>query len=104
MKKSSSSYLFMLILEGESYMASSNVYKAEYPSAHHYAGQHYSTLPEALYSLSCLSNLYEIGNVLGAEIDTRELREHILTHLSRAIRAQGACLLLYHTAQQRLIP
>src|SRR2546421_429759 len=85
-------------------MASSNAYKADSPSAHHYPGQHYSTLPEALYSLSCLSDLYEIGNVLGAEIDLRELREHILTHLSRAIRAQGACLLLYHKVQQRFIP
>ena len=85
-------------------MASSNAYRAESLSAHHYSGQRYSSLPEALYSLSCLSDLYEIGNVLGAEIDSRELREHILTHLSRAIRAQGACLLLYHTAQQRFIP
>jgi len=85
-------------------MASSNAYKAESLSAHHHSAQRYSTLPEALYSLSCLSDLYEIGNILGTEIDSRELREHILTHLSRAICAQGACLLLYHTAQQRFIP
>lgn len=81
-------------------MASSNAYRADYPSAH----QSYSTLPEALYSLSCLSDLYEIGNVLGTEIDARELREHILTHLSHAVRAQGSCLLLYHKGQQRFIP
>ncbi len=82
-------------------MASSNIYRTDYPSAHH---SYYSTLPEVLYSLSCLADLYEVGNVLGAEIDSRELREHILTHLSRAICAQGACLLLYHQIQQRFIP
>jgi signal transduction histidine kinase len=79
-------------------MASSNIYRADTPSAHHY-----STLPEALYSLSCLADLYEIGHVLGTENDLRELREHILTHLSQTIRAQGACLLLYHSAQERFI-
>lgn len=82
-------------------MTSSNTYRADYPSAHHSS---YSTLPEALYSLSCLADLYEIGNVLGTEIDSRELREHILAHLSRAICARGACLLLYHQVQQRFIP
>jgi signal transduction histidine kinase/DNA-binding CsgD family transcriptional regulator len=41
---------------------------------------------------------------LGAEIDSWELREHILTHLSHAICARGACLLLYHGVQQRFIP
>jgi signal transduction histidine kinase len=81
-------------------MASPNAYRADIPSAHH----HYSTLPEALYSLSCLADLYEIGHVLGTENDLQELREHILTHLSQTIRAQGACLLLYHAAQQRFIP
>jgi signal transduction histidine kinase/DNA-binding CsgD family transcriptional regulator len=81
-------------------MASPNIYRTNYPSAHH----EYSTLPETLYSLSCLADLYELGNVLGREIDARELREHILSHLSRAVRAQGACLLLYHLDQQRLIP
>src|SRR5436190_16619495 len=85
-------------------MASSNAYRADSPSAHHYSGQRYSTLPEALYSLSCLSDLYEIGSILGAEIELRELCEHILAHLRRAICAQGACLLLYHAAQQRFIP
>jgi signal transduction histidine kinase/DNA-binding CsgD family transcriptional regulator len=84
-------------------MASSNAYRADYSSAHHYVGQS-STLPEALYSLSCLSDLYEIGNALGTEIDARELREHILTHLSRAVCAQGSCLLLYHRGQRRFIP
>ena len=82
-------------------MVSSNIYRADYPPAHH---SYYSTLPEVLYSLSCLADLYEVGNILGAEIDSRELREHILTHLSRAICAQGACLLLYHQVQQRFIP
>ncbi|HEY4032461.1 MAG TPA: LuxR C-terminal-related transcriptional regulator [Ktedonobacteraceae bacterium] len=84
-------------------MTSSNAYKADSASAHHYP-QYYSTLPEALYSLSCLSDLYEMGSVLGAEVELQELRQHILIHLSRAIRAQGACLLLYHRAQQRFIP
>ena len=81
-------------------MASLNAHRADTPFAHH----HYSTLPEALYSLSCLADLYEIGHVLGTENDLQELREHILTHLSHTIRAQGACLLLYHAAQQRFIP
>ena len=81
-------------------MASLNAHRADIPPAHH----HYSTLPEALYSLSCLADLYEIGHVLGTENDLQELREHILIHLSHTIRAQGACLLLYHAAQQRFIP
>lgn len=85
-------------------MASSNAYRADPPSTHRYLEQRCSTLPEALYSLSCLSDLYEIGNVLGEEIGSQELREHILIHLSRAIRARGACLLLYHRVQQRFIP
>ncbi len=85
-------------------MASSNTYRADSPFADRYPRQRYSTLPEALYSLSCLSDLYEIGNVLGGEVELRELREHILAHLSHAICAQGACLLLYHTVQQRFIP
>lgn len=78
-------------------MASSNAYRADSPSAHH-------LFSEALSSLSCLCDLYEIGNVLGAEIDLQDLHKHILIHLSHAIRAQGACLLLSHAAQHRLIP
>jgi len=93
--------LVMLMLEGASEMTSSNAYRADSPSAHHLPS---STLPEALSRLSCLCNLCERGNILGAEIDVQDLRKHILIHLSHALGAQGACLLLSHAAQHRFLP
>lgn len=63
-----------------------------------------STLPEVMYSLSSLADLYEMGLAATTELDTLELYQHILTHMRRAIRADGACLLLYHRAQKHFIP
>ncbi|GER87925.1 hypothetical protein KDW_20870 [Dictyobacter vulcani] len=65
---------------------------------------HASTLPEVMYSLGSLTDLYEMGFVLGMKMDSDELRQHILTHMRRSIQATGACLLLYHAAQQHFIP
>ncbi|GCE18838.1 helix-turn-helix transcriptional regulator [Dictyobacter kobayashii] len=61
------------------------------------------TLPEVMYSLASLADLYEMGFVLGIDMEPDELRQHILTHMRRTIQAEGACLLLYHAAQQHFI-
>ncbi|GHO85413.1 sensor histidine kinase [Dictyobacter formicarum] len=61
------------------------------------------TLPEVMYSLASLTDLYEMGFVLGSDTEPPELRQHILTHMRRTIQAAGACLLLYHAAQQHFI-
>ncbi len=61
------------------------------------------TLPELLYSLSRITDLYEIGLVVGADIDIHELHQHILSALSQVVLAQGSCLLLYQAAQQRFL-
>jgi len=50
-------------------MASSNAYRADSPFAHDVPS---NKLPEALSSLSSLCDLYEKGNVLGAEIDLQD--------------------------------
>ncbi len=70
---------------------------------HDAAFSHYSTLPEFMYNLASLTNLYEIGLAVGGNTDMQDIRQHILTHLSRPIRARGACLLLYHAARQHFI-
>ncbi len=64
--------------------------------------QHY-TLPEVMYSLSCLSALYEIGLGARRELELAELRQHILTAVSRSVHARAACLLLYYEAQQHFV-
>lgn len=56
-----------------------------------------------MYSLASLTDLYEMGFVLGSDTEPRELRQHILTHMRRTIQAESACLLLYHAAQQHFI-
>jgi signal transduction histidine kinase/DNA-binding CsgD family transcriptional regulator len=63
-----------------------------------------STLPEFMYSLSSLAELYEMGAIMGNDVEAQELYQHILTHMRRTIQATGACLLLYHNAQQHFIP
>ncbi|GCE26601.1 hypothetical protein KDA_20850 [Dictyobacter alpinus] len=65
---------------------------------------HSDMLPEVMYSLDSLTDLYEMGFVLGMRMEIHELRQHILTHMRRPIQATGACLLLYHAAQQHFIP
>ncbi len=67
------------------------------------AAQHQKSLPEVMYSLSCLSDLYEIGLGIGPELEIQEMRQSILTHIRRTIRAQSACLLLYHATQQQFV-
>jgi signal transduction histidine kinase/DNA-binding CsgD family transcriptional regulator len=61
------------------------------------------TLPEVLYSLSSLSELYELGLIVNMDTEVQELYRHLLTHLGRVIRATGACLLLYYPFQWRFI-
>ena len=61
-------------------------------------------LPELTYSLASLSELFELGLPLGSEMEPEEVRTHILTSMRRAVRAQGACLLLYYKVQERLVP
>jgi len=56
---------------------------------------------DMLASLSCLSELHEIGLAIGPNMERHELHQHILTHLRRVIGAQGAYLLLYHPFQQQ---
>jgi signal transduction histidine kinase len=62
------------------------------------------TLPELMYSLSTLADLYEIGLVLGENIEAHELYQHILSSLARVIHIPCACLLLYHPSLRRLLP
>jgi signal transduction histidine kinase/DNA-binding CsgD family transcriptional regulator len=62
------------------------------------------TFPELMYSLSTLADLYEIGLVLGENIETHELYQHILSSLARVIHTSCACLLLYHPSLRRLLP
>ncbi len=69
----------------------------------HQVEQH-GTFPELMYSLSTLADLYEIGLVLGENIDAYELYQHILSSLARVIHAPFACLLLYHPSLRRLLP
>lgn len=66
--------------------------------------QQKSSLPELTYSLASLSELFELGLPMGSEMEPEEVRTHILTHMRRAVRAQGACLLLYYQAQERFVP
>jgi hypothetical protein len=63
-----------------------------------------STLPEVMYSLTMLSDLYEIGLVLDTAIDNQDLYQSILAHMSQTIQARFSCLLLYHPSLRRLIP
>ncbi len=63
-----------------------------------------STLPEVMYSLTTLSDLYEIGLVPDTSIDIQDLYQHILSHLARVIQARFACLLLYHPSLRSLLP
>ena len=77
---------------------------ADKPTNPSSSATHASTLPEVMYSLGSLADLYEMGFVLGMKMDADELRQHILTHMRRSIQAAGACLLLYHAAQQHFIP
>ncbi len=63
-----------------------------------------STLPEFMYSLSSLAELYEMGAMMGKDVEAQELYQHILTRIRRTIQATGACLLLYHSAQKHFIP
>jgi len=60
--------------------------------------------PELMYSLSTLADLYEIGLVLGENIEVHELYQHILSSLARVIHTPCACLLLYHPSLRRLLP
>ena len=66
--------------------------------------EQHGTFPELMYSLSALAELYEMGLVLGENIDAHELYQHILSALARVIRAPCACLLLYHPSLRRLLP
>lgn len=67
-------------------------------------GEQQSTLPELMYSLSSISDLYEIGLLLSADVDVQELYQHILTYLGRTILASGACLLLYQPELRQFMP
>ncbi len=62
------------------------------------------TLPEVMYSLTMLSDLYEIGLVLDSAIDNQDLYQSILAHMAQTIQARFSCLLLYHPSLRRLIP
>ncbi len=62
------------------------------------------TLPELMYNFSTLADLYEIGLVLGENIDAHDLYMHILSSLARVIHTPCACLLLYHPSLRRLLP
>lgn len=57
-----------------------------------------------MYNLSSLTELYELGTLLGKDVEPQELYQHVLTHMRRTIQAPGACLLLYHNAQKHFIP
>ncbi|MBA2681821.1 MAG: hypothetical protein H0U76_25925 [Ktedonobacteraceae bacterium] len=61
-------------------------------------------MSELAHSLASLSELFELGLSLSLEMDPEEVRAHILTSMRRAIRAPGACLLLYYKAQERFVP
>lgn len=62
------------------------------------------TLPELMYSLSTLADLYEAGLTLGENIEAHELYQHILSSLARVIHTPCACLLLYHPSLRRMLP
>lgn len=80
------------------------MYPAKSPMNGHAHLQPHNTLPEVMYSMASLSDLYEIGLIsVGPDTEAQELRQHILTHLRRPIRAVSACLLLYNTFQQHFI-
>jgi signal transduction histidine kinase/DNA-binding CsgD family transcriptional regulator len=61
------------------------------------------SLPELLYSLSSITELYEIGLIIGSDNNTQELYQHILGALSHVILASGSCLLIYEPMQQHFI-
>ncbi|GCE10548.1 helix-turn-helix transcriptional regulator [Tengunoibacter tsumagoiensis] len=67
------------------------------------AYEQYRSLPEVMYSLSSLSNLYALGLGCNADMEAQELRYSILSQIQRTVRAQSACLFLYYAAQQRLV-
>ncbi len=69
-----------------------------------FSAQQKSSLPELMYSLASLSELFELGLTSEAEMETEDTHTHILTHMRRAIRAHSACLLLYYKAQERFVP
>ncbi len=69
-----------------------------------FSTQQKSSLPELTYSLASLSELFEMGLPMGSEMEPEEVRTHILTSMRRAVRALGACLLLYYKAQERFVP
>ncbi|HTK10724.1 MAG TPA: LuxR C-terminal-related transcriptional regulator [Ktedonobacteraceae bacterium] len=66
-------------------------------------GEQQGSLPELLYSLSSITELYEIGLIVGTDNDIQELYQHILTSLSHIILAQSSCLLVYEPTQQHFI-
>ncbi len=55
-------------------------------------------LPEMIYTLS---ELYEIGLVIGTNVEVHELYQHLLTHLRLVADAPSGCLLLYHLKQHQ---
>jgi signal transduction histidine kinase len=62
------------------------------------------TLPELLYSLSSISDLYELGLLIGSDISLPELYQHILSSLGRVILAHSSCLLFFEPAYKHFIP
>ncbi|GAC1366815.1 MAG: hypothetical protein PVS3B1_06550 [Ktedonobacteraceae bacterium] len=69
-----------------------------------FSAQQKISLPDLMYNLASLSELFDLGLALGSELELEEVRSHILTHMRRAMRARGACMLLYYKAQERFVP
>lgn len=62
------------------------------------------TLPEMMYSMASITELYEIGLIDAVNMEGQELYQHILTHLRRVACAPAAYFLRYQAAQRNFTP
>src|SRR5215469_15682925 len=62
------------------------------------------TLPEFMYSLSSLAELYELGLAVNVPLDPQKLYQQILSALRRVVQARGACLLLCQPGRLEFVP
>jgi signal transduction histidine kinase/DNA-binding CsgD family transcriptional regulator len=62
-----------------------------------------STLPEMMYSLASLTELYEIGLIDAVDMESHEMYQHILTHLRRVACAPAAYFLRYQAVEKKFM-
>jgi signal transduction histidine kinase/DNA-binding CsgD family transcriptional regulator len=62
-----------------------------------------SSLPEMMYSLACVTELYEIGLIVSVEMESQEFYQHILAHLCRVACSPAAYFLRYQALQRSFV-